>query len=84
MTNQLWTIDPAHTEVGFGVRHLMISTVKGRFADVKGVVEFADGRNRSSTSPSESRASTPARTSAMHTCARKTSSMPISIPKFVS
>ena len=43
MTNQLWTIDPAHTEVGFGVRHLMISTVKGRFADVKGVVEFADG-----------------------------------------
>ena len=36
MTTQLWTIDPAHTEVGFAVRHLMISTVKGRFADVKG------------------------------------------------
>src|SRR2546423_896219 len=31
-----WTIDPTHTEVSFAVRHLMISTVKGRFADVKG------------------------------------------------
>src|SRR4051812_42971300 len=35
-----WAIDPAHTEVSFGVRHLMISTVKGRFADVKGTVEI--------------------------------------------
>ena len=43
MTTQLWTIDPSHTEVGFAVRHLMISTVKGRFANVKGSVEFADG-----------------------------------------
>ena len=43
MTTQLWTIDPAHTDVGFAVRHLMISTVKGHFADVKGTVEFADG-----------------------------------------
>ena len=43
MTTQLWTIDPAHTQVGFAVRHLMISTVKGHFTDVKGMVEFADG-----------------------------------------
>jgi polyisoprenoid-binding protein YceI len=33
-----WSIDPAHTSVEFAVRHLMISTVKGRFADVKGAV----------------------------------------------
>ncbi len=33
-----WQIDPAHTSVGFGVKHLMISTVKGRFADVEGGV----------------------------------------------
>ncbi|HEY0247995.1 MAG TPA: YceI family protein [Gryllotalpicola sp.] len=26
-----WTIDPAHTEVGFSVRHLMISKVRGKF-----------------------------------------------------
>ncbi len=24
-----WTIDPSHSEVGFAVRHLMISTVRG-------------------------------------------------------
>ncbi len=31
-----WQIDPTHTEVEFSVRHLMISNVKGRFADVAG------------------------------------------------
>jgi polyisoprenoid-binding protein YceI len=33
-----WQIDPAHTSVEFGVRHLMISTVKGRFSDINGTV----------------------------------------------
>jgi polyisoprenoid-binding protein YceI len=33
-----WTIDPSHATVGFAVRHLMISTVRGRFSDVHGVV----------------------------------------------
>jgi polyisoprenoid-binding protein YceI len=33
-----WAIDPAHTSVEFSVRHLMITTVKGRFTDVKGTV----------------------------------------------
>ena len=33
-----WTIDPAHSNVEFAVRHLMISTVKGRFTDVTGTV----------------------------------------------
>jgi polyisoprenoid-binding protein YceI len=33
-----WTIDSSHTQAEFAVRHLMISTVKGRFADVQGVV----------------------------------------------
>jgi len=36
--NTVWTIDPAHTNVEFGVRHLMISTVKGRFGAVTGTV----------------------------------------------
>jgi hypothetical protein len=35
-----WTIDGAHTEAGFAVKHLMISTVRGRFGDVKGTVSF--------------------------------------------
>ena len=35
-----WQIDTAHTEVEFAVRHLMISTVKGRFANVTGHVTY--------------------------------------------
>ena len=34
-----WNVDPTHTNVEFAVRHMMISTVKGRFADVKGTVD---------------------------------------------
>lgn len=37
-----WTIDPAHTNVEFAVRHLMISTVKGRFGAVTGTVVLDD------------------------------------------
>lgn len=33
-----WKIDPSHTLVEFGVRHLMITTVKGRFGDVEGAI----------------------------------------------
>ena len=33
-----WKIDPSHTHADFAVRHLMISTVKGRFAEVQGTV----------------------------------------------
>jgi polyisoprenoid-binding protein YceI len=38
-----WTIDPAHSQVEFAVRHLMISTVRGRFAGVKGTVVADEG-----------------------------------------
>ena len=37
-----WQLDPAHSHVEFAVRHLMISTVKGRFADVQGAVAVDD------------------------------------------
>lgn len=33
-----WQVDPAHSLVEFSVRHLMISTVKGRFGDVSGTL----------------------------------------------
>jgi polyisoprenoid-binding protein YceI len=33
-----WQLDAAHTSVEFAVRHLMISTVKGRFGDVSGTL----------------------------------------------
>ena len=41
-----WSIDASHTEVGFAVRHLMISTVRGRFAGVAGSVSLDDGNPR--------------------------------------
>ena len=37
-TRTTWAIDPAHSSVEFSVRHLMITTVKGRFTDVAGTV----------------------------------------------
>ena len=33
-----WKIDPAHSQAEFAIRHLMISTVKGRFGVVNGTV----------------------------------------------
>ncbi len=36
---QTWAVDPAHTNVEFAVKHMMISTVKGRFADVTGILK---------------------------------------------
>jgi polyisoprenoid-binding protein YceI len=42
-TSSVWHIDPAHTQVEFAVRHLMISTVRGRFSDVKGTLTVPDG-----------------------------------------
>ncbi|MER7128010.1 YceI family protein [Streptosporangium saharense] len=38
-----WTIDPVHSEVGFVVRHLLISKVRGRFLAFEGqIVTGAD------------------------------------------
>ena len=37
-----YTIDPTHSNVEFAVRHMMITTVKGRFGDVKGTVEIPE------------------------------------------
>ena len=35
-----YELDPAHSEVGFGVRHVGISTVRGNFQTVAGTIEF--------------------------------------------
>jgi polyisoprenoid-binding protein YceI len=37
-----WAIDPTHSEVGFVARHLMVTKVRGSFADVTGTVQVAD------------------------------------------
>jgi len=36
----LWTIDPIHTTVAFGVRHLLVTNVHGVFERVSGTVRF--------------------------------------------
>ncbi len=38
-TNYRWTIDPAHSEIQFKVKHLMITTVTGSFKKFEGVVQ---------------------------------------------
>src|SRR5690349_12608517 len=35
-----WAVDASHSNVEFSVRHLMIATVKGRFAGVTGTVSL--------------------------------------------
>lgn len=36
----IWNIDPAHTQVNFSVKHMMVSTVRGTFSDVNGSIQF--------------------------------------------
>ena len=45
-----WTIDPVHSEVGFSVRHMMVSKVRGRFTAFSGeIVTGADPLDSSVT-----------------------------------
>jgi polyisoprenoid-binding protein YceI len=44
-----WQIDPAHTSVEFAVKHMMFTTVRGRFRDVKGTIEV-DEKNPDNSS----------------------------------
>lgn len=46
-TTELWQIDPTHSHVEFAVRHMMISSVKGRFGEITGTVRVSDGDPRS-------------------------------------
>ena len=42
-----WKIDPAHTDVSFSAKHMMITTVKGRLSALHGreLAEFTGGAN---------------------------------------
>ena len=39
----LWDVDPAHALIEFSVRHLEISTIKGRFTGIRGVIAVDEG-----------------------------------------
>ncbi|MGD8321912.1 MAG: YceI family protein [Gemmatimonadota bacterium] len=40
MSATTWKLDPAHTQVEFAVKHMMFTTVRGRFGDVEGSVRL--------------------------------------------
>ena len=48
LTTGTWAIEPAHSEVGFTVRHLGLSKVRGRFNTFGGTVTVAEDPSRSS------------------------------------
>ncbi|HET8604780.1 MAG TPA: YceI family protein [Marmoricola sp.] len=35
-----WTLDPAHTRIGFSARHAMVTTVRGHFAEFEGAAQI--------------------------------------------
>jgi polyisoprenoid-binding protein YceI len=37
-----WSVDPAHSKVGFGVKHMGIATVRGEFTDFEGTLEIGE------------------------------------------
>ena len=44
-----WNIDPTHTTVEFSAKHMMITTVKGRFRDVSGSIQVDEQNPARST-----------------------------------
>lgn len=50
LANGTWTLDPAHSVVEFAVRHLGISTVRGRFGTVEAALVVGDDLSSSSLS----------------------------------
>ncbi|MEU1538468.1 YceI family protein [Actinacidiphila glaucinigra] len=44
-----YTIDPTHSEVGFSVRHAMVTTVRGQFAEYEGKLQL-DGSKPANSS----------------------------------
>lgn len=45
-----YAVDPSHSEVGFAVRHLMVSKVRGRFPDFAGTIEIGENPLEASVS----------------------------------
>ena len=44
VAQEAWEIDPAHSTVGFSVRHMMVSNVHGEFAKFSGKI-YVDGKD---------------------------------------
>ena len=44
-----WNIDPAHTDVVFAAKHMMVTTVRGKFGDVSGTLSLDEENPAAST-----------------------------------
>ncbi len=42
-----FTLDPAHTSVGFVAKHMMVTKVRGHFPEVEGTIALADDLTQS-------------------------------------
>lgn len=42
MSATTWKLDPAHTDITFSAKHMVITTVRGTFGDVDGTLEIDD------------------------------------------
>lgn len=42
LSTGIWAIDASHSEVGFTVRHLMVSKVRGSFSGIAGTIAVAE------------------------------------------
>ena len=41
---ETWVVDPVHSTVGFAVKHMVVSTFRGRFEEYAAVLRDVDGR----------------------------------------
>ena len=48
-TRTTWKLDPAHTSVEFSAKHMMITTVRGRIADVEGTITIDEANPANSS-----------------------------------
>ena len=49
MSKTLWALDPAHTQIEFAVKHMMFTTVRGRFSSFEGQVRLDQARPEDSS-----------------------------------
>jgi polyisoprenoid-binding protein YceI len=49
MTTTTWKIDPAHTDVQFSAKHMMVTTVRGKFHAVDGTITLDEANPTAAT-----------------------------------
>lgn len=42
MATSVWVLDPTHSEIGFKIKHLMITNVSGKFNSIEATIENED------------------------------------------